>query len=761
MPSKHIITQIDGNKVKLSNLDKMIYPYSGHIKAEVIQYYKDISPYILKYIHNRPLTLIRYPDGIEGTRFYAKDKPKWAPQWVQSTQIVDDDNHYILASRTCDVVWIANLAGLEIHPMQIQAPEFDHPDHFIFDLDPSPGYGFDKLKELAFLLRAFLIENGYHPFVKTSGSKGIHIYVPIIPDYDHVVFIASIKSLARAFVQRHPKMCTLKINKEKRVGKVLLDIYRNHRSNSCVAPYSLRAKQGAPVSMPIDWEELARIETSQHFKMGEVLADLEKHGDRWEHFFDHAVGLHDQKKKAQVIVDSSLKTYDAKRNFEKTSEPRSELVPGNNDQFVIQLHNASNLHYDLRLEYDGVLLSWAIPKAIPSDVDEKRLAIRTEDHPVKYLNFEGKIPKNEYGGGEMWVFDRGQYTMHKKEEKKLQFTLNGKYFRGKFNIFNTKGDQWLLSKDQREGDIYLPEFEPMLAGQRKKVPTGDNYVYEVKWDGLRALFYYEKGDLKIISRSGSDLTSKFPEFQHDIPLDAQMAVLDGEIVVLDEKGVSDFPRVISRMHTQGKTAIERASKKNKAVFYAYDILYLDGRNVCTVPFYKRHAWLSVIMDKNFYYRISDLFPDGKALFAAGKTMGLEGIMAKQKEGRYMPGDRNDNWIKVKYRENLEAYIIGYTEGTGDRSPYFGSLHLAQKDGKGNYVYIGRVGSGFDSKKLTDLKGRFAEIPKSVKIVKEKTEEEIRTTWIQPVLRCEVQFASWTKSKTMREPVFVRLLDTDS
>lgn len=759
MAGEHIITEIDGNRIKLTNLQKLIYPYAGHIKAEVIQYYKEIAPYILKYIGNRPLTLIRYPDGIEGTKFYAKDKPKWTPEWIDSAKISDDDNDYLLASRASDMVWLGNLAALELHPMQIKAPKFLKPDHFIFDLDPSPGFGFDKLKEIAFELRTFLSDLGYHPFVKLSGSKGIHIYVPIISSYDHKVFIESIKKAARAFVAKFPKTCTLRINKEKRVGKVLIDIYRNHRSNSCVAPYSLRARKYAPVSMPITWQALEGIETSQHFKLGDVLKSVKEKGDAWDQFFDYAVGLHDQQQKTTITVENdSLRDYVKKRDFELTSEPRSEIITGNNDQFVIQLHDASNLHFDLRLEYEGVLLSWAIPKAFPEHKDTKRLAIQTEDHPVKYLNFEGKIPKGEYGGGEMWLFDRGTYVLHKKEKKKIQFTLKGKNFKSRYNLINTRDKQWLLSLDgSNKTPNGIPQYEPMLAGMSKEVLKGDQYVYEVKWDGIRALIFYEYGIVKVKSRSGSDLTSQFPELTLDIPLDAQSAVLDGEIVVLDDKGVSDFPRVISRLHSKGKSSIERQMKINPVVFYAFDLLYLDGRPVYDEVFSKRRSWLNVIMDKGQVYRISDLFEDGMALFDAGKSMGLEGVMAKQTEGKYFPGDRSDNWLKIKYREIIEAHIIGYTEGSGDRSPYFGALHLAHKVDD-SWVYLGKVGSGFDVLKLKDLSGKFDLLPKSIKLIDQTIQEERKTTWIKPVLQCSIQFASWTNSKTLREPVFIKLVE---
>ena len=227
--------------------------------------------------------------------------------------------------------------------------------------------------------------------------------------------------------------------------------------------------------------------------------------------------------------------------------------------------------------------------------------------------------------------------------------------------------------------------------------------------------------------------------------------------MLNESGVSDFPQVISRLHTKGKLSIEKIAKHKKAVFYAFDLLFLDGRQVYEEAFTRRRDWLKVIVKKGQTYRISDVFEDGTALFSAGKAMGLEGIMAKVKDARYFPGERSDNWIKVKYRENLEASIIGYTAGSGERSPYFGSLHLAQKEDQ-KWKYIGRVGSGFDGAKLKDLRAKFDSIPKSLKLIEEKVESERETTWVAPILKCEVQFASWTNSKTLREPVFLGLIN---
>ncbi|GLR16083.1 non-homologous end-joining DNA ligase [Portibacter lacus] len=742
--SEPIFTEIDGRKIKLTNLEKLIFPEAGYIKAEIIQYYQQVAPIMLKYIGNRPLTLIRFPDGIEGKKFYSKDKPDWAPKWIQDIKLEEDDNQYVVAHRIADLVWLGNLAALEIHPMQIRGPEYEFPDHFIFDLDPSPSFSFVDLKSIALKLKIFLESNGYQVFIKTSGSKGLHLYVPIKPLYEHGLFYESIKTLAQKFVSENPKTCTLKMSKEKRLGKVLLDIYRNHRSNSCVAPYSLRAKPNAPISMPFEWSLLDEIKDSQHFK----LKDLNINHDAWEGFHEQAVELSDQRN-TTVATTTTLSSYEKKRDFVKTDEPLPEVIYGRNDQFVLQLHDASNLHYDLRLEYDGVLWSWAIPKALPVTKLETRMAIRTEDHPIKYLDFEGKIPKNEYGGGEMWIMDRGKYSIIELEEKKIQIKLEGQFFKGEYKLINTGAQQWLVKLLSES--LAIPDYKPMLASAALSMDGfGEEYQYEVKWDGIRALIFVDEGQVKIISRSGSNLTSKFPEIVDSLEIDAQSGVLDGEIVILNEKGVSDFPSVISRLHSS-------VPGNQDAVFYAFDLIYLDGKRLESEPLSKRKDWLEVILKKNEVCRISGFFEDGKALFAAGKDLGIEGVLAKDINGLYHSGDRNSVWQKVKYRSEIVAYIIGYTEGSGDRNPYFGALHLASQE-DGEFTYIGKVGSGFNQDSLKEIYSLLEKLPETKQFIEAEISEPSKTKWVEPIIKCEVNFASLTKSGTLREPVFIKIIN---
>ena len=223
MPSKYVHTEVDGRKLKLSNLDKTIYPKAGVSKAEIIQYYLAIAPYLLNYIKGRALTLIRFPDGIGKTQFYAKSKPAWTPDWIDSFGIAHSEEtiDYIVAQDKPTIVWLANLAALELHPMQMTTDDADHPDHFIFDLDPPENGDFEVVKRIALKLKDFLEGYGYVPYIKTSGSKGLHIYVPIVKEYTHEEMVDSVKSLAKVFVSQNKESSTLAMNKQKREGCLL------------------------------------------------------------------------------------------------------------------------------------------------------------------------------------------------------------------------------------------------------------------------------------------------------------------------------------------------------------------------------------------------------------------------------------------------------------------------------------------------------------------------------------------------------------
>jgi len=769
MPSKPIYTEIAGQRVKLTNLDKIIYPEPSHVKAEIINYYITNAELILRGIKGRPLTLIRWPDGVDGKKFYSKNKPKWSPGWITTQRLTDpkDTNEYVIANDTATVAWLSNLAALELHPMQSKVGSLEYPDHIIFDLDPEDDQSFDQLKEVAILLRAYLVNLDYHPFIKTSGSKGLHIYVPIEAKWKYKEVITTVKELTKIFIKEKAPFCTLAVHKEKRKGKVLIDIYRNHQGNTCVAPYSLRGRSDAPVSTPIHWEELPDLSSSRQFTLANIQDRIAKEKP-WKEFFTKQKPLHDRSNRTVIGVkgeeekdaekNKSLDKYKKKRDFSKTEEPAAEVdhssSPSVGNRFVIQLHDASNLHYDLRLESEGVLWSWAIPKALPIKKDKVRLAIRTEDHPVKYLNFEGTIPKGEYGGGEMWIMEQGTIEWIEKKEKKLKFKLIGTNFNCAINLFQTKNNQWLAKAIEASNiDIYDRLPKPMLADAAKAVPTGSQYHFEIKWDGIRVFIHVTSESLEIYSRSGRKLTKQFPELVADRKaFEIEDGIFDGEIVVLDKMGKPIFADVISRMHTLGERSIQQKSKTKVATCYIFDALQIDGHQQMHKPQVRRHSLLSAVLPKMTKFRVSQAYEDGKGLWAAVQAQGLEGIMAKDKTAKYFPGQRNRAWLKIKVRQEINCLVTGYTQGEGDRSELFGSLHLIEIKEAGN-VYVGKVGTGFDHDTMKQIQKRLEPLKRIPKPIPETIDEANKTTWIEPTYICKIEFASRTKDGILREPVW--------
>ena len=760
--------QIGKQKLKLTNLSKVIYPEAQIVKAEIIEYYLKIAPILLNHLKYRPLSLIRYPDGIQAHQFFQKDRPDWAPEWIKSVLIgKNDPKDYMYLTDEASVVWLANLACLELHIMQITHFELDKPDHFIFDLDPSVGTSFKNVKELAFLIREHLLQFNYHPFIKTSGGKGFHIFVPIDAKWDHKTVFEATQEVAKAMVQKYPGLATLKMKKEARGDKILVDIYRNRASQTVVAPYSMRGKPGAPISMPITWEELEEIESAQAYTIRNVFEVLAERDDIWEGFASYSSPLHTTQKTftAPKSMDPNphyktpgqLEKYAAKRDFEATPEPSPEVVAGSNNQFVVHRHHATRLHYDLRLEKDGVLLSWAVPRGMPPRPGIKRLAVQTEDHPMKYLTFEGEIPKGEYGGGKMWMFYTGKYQITKEKKDGFYFKLSSPQVTGEYRMHNTKAKEWLLERvDNPKFDIQSKKMDFMLADISKKVPAGNLYKYEVKWDGIRTQIVVDEAEIKIYSRSGRDLSSQFPELiEARSSLNVSCAIYDAEVVSLDPQGRPIFKKVIGRMHQKSETKILSMSKSNPVACYIFDCMYMDGRTLINEPWHRRHEWMSDSIRKGSPFRPSEAIEDGNALYEAARKMQLEGIMAKQIKAKYQVGKRSKDWLKIKFRNTADCVIVGYKEGQGQRSVLFGALHIMEnRDSK--LIYRGKVGTGFDDKRMKEILEAITPHVVEKKTFDDKTEDDKISTWCSPKVYCEIEYASITDNQTFREPVFVRL-----
>ena len=756
-------------KIELSNLQKVLFPTGEIVKAELIEYYLKVAPTILRHIKGRPLTLVRWPDGVDHQTFFQKNRPEWAPQWLEHVELGnrDDKVDYVLATEEASLVWLANLACIELHQMHCRTPHYDKPDYIVWDLDPPEKYPFKQVVELAFDLREFIEGYGYHTFVKTTGGKGVHIVAPIEPNWSFELGREAALDVARAYIQRHSQTTTLLIKKDQRKGKVLIDVYRNSTYQTIVSPYSVRGRGNAPVSMPLTWERLEPVEDPAEFNLRNAPDILLEEGDPWEAIGAYATKLHTQlpkKTKAPAAKskgsnnNEALADYARKRAFDKTPEPGPEVFAGENNAFVVHRHHASRLHYDLRIEREGTLKCWAIPKGLPPRPGIKRMAVQTEDHPVKYLDFEGSIPKGEYGGGDMWIFARGRYEITKEKSDGFYFRFQSREWNDEYRMIHTKNKDWLCQRlVPPQIDWLRDPIEPMVAQNRDQPFDSPDYLYEIKWDGIRAMVSLDEGNITIRSRAQRDITSLFPELQiPDQAFRAACGLFDVEIVCLNEKGQPVFEDVLHRLQHRNDAAVARARSKHPAVAYVFDCLYLDGRPIVNEPLARRRAWMvDSIKLPNPAYRPNEALDEGVALFEAAAAHGLEGIIAKERNSIYMPGKRSSHWFKIKTHHTADCVIIGYTKGKGDREATFGALHLGMYRGK-QLVYVGKVGTGFDERTVKSIVAELQKVKRVERQIKEKPVDDAVSIWIEPEVVCEVQYSSRVSTGNLREPVFLRL-----
>lgn len=460
-------------EVTFSHLDKVFFPKTGFTKGEMVKYYIDVADYILPHLKNRPVTLVRFPDGIGGERFYEKNAPRFAPAWVKTFAVPrksrEGEINYILINDAPTLAWCANIAALELHPFLHRVPKLGQPTHVVFDFDPGEGADLLTCAQAAFQVKAILDGLSLVGFPKVSGSKGLQVYVPLNISVTYAATGAFAKAVAELLRQQQPDLVVSDMSKELRRGKVLIDWSQNSGSKTTVAVYSMRGKRDEPfISMPVTWEELkkaVRAKNSQalFFTPAAALKRLAKIGD----LFAPLLTLKQSLPKAfarQSAPVEPLKRYAQKRDFTQTREPppaaakkragvkKSAKTAGG--RFVIQKHAASRLHYDFRLEMDGTLKSWAVPKGLATEAGVKRAAFEVEDHPVAYLKFEGTIPKGQYGGGTVMVWDIGTYELigGSHEAGDLKLILYGKKLKGEWHLFRIRVEDnkpvWLIVKSQ-------------------------------------------------------------------------------------------------------------------------------------------------------------------------------------------------------------------------------------------------------------------------------------------------------------------------
>ena len=458
---------------------------------------------------------------------------------------------------------------------------------------------------------------------------------------------------------------------------------------------------------------------------------------------------------------AKLDTYRAKRNARKTPEPmgRPGATREGNQRFVIQEHHARSLHWDLRLERDGVLVSWAIPKGLPESPDENRLAVHTEDHPLEYATFEGEIPRGEYGGGWMTIWDRGHYEVEKWSDAEVKFVLHGSRARGDFVLFQTKDRNWMIHRHgpSTRTDPLPTSVKPMLAVAGELPQDGANWAFEIKWDGVRAILFVEGGRVRAQSRNDLDVSASFPELAEigDF-LGMTTCVLDGEIVALGEDGRPSFSTLQRRMHVANQREARRRAAADPVSFVAFDLLYVDGHSLLALPYDERRARLESLHLAGETFTTTESFRDvsGQDILAAAMQNGLEGVVAKRRDSPYRPGRRHADWTKVKTFRTQEVVIGGWTEGRGEREGSLGALLLGIPDDDG-LRYVGKVGTGFSANARRDLLEdlRPLTIPQSPFGSPLPARETSGAHFARPVLVGEVEFGEWTTAGRLRHPVW--------
>lgn len=888
-------TKVGRRTLRLTNLDKVLYPATGTTKGDVIDYLVAVAPVLLPHAVDRPVTLKRWVHGV-GTAdepsevFFQKNVPDGTPDWVPTHDLVHRSRtttYPVLdeADGRAMLAWFGQLAALELHVPQwrVALDEGEgrdvvhHPDRLVLDLDPGPGAGLPECVVVAHACREIVEGMGLTILPVTSGSKGIHLYAGLdgTASSDQVSQIAH--ELARTLEQEMPKLVVSTQSKAERAGKVLLDWSQNSGAKTTVAPYSLRGRERPTVAAPRSWDELD--DDLAHLSPADVLRRVEEMGDllaplapraaarpsrsrrgkggasRAEDPDDDAPAGDGTRADAAPAADRApagtaaphadgppadaepadarppsgtadrLATYRAKRDPARTPEPYPDAPvagpagrpvagdePAAGDAtadarptFVIQDHRARRRHHDFRLEHDGVLLSWALPRLTPADPARNHLAVRTEDHPLDYGAFEGTIPRGEYGAGEVRIWDAGTYVAEKMRDDEVIVELTGRPDGGLATdggpqppvvaLIRTDGDTWLAHRidpaRRRRGPRRRPaptgrspaaaghaaaggaaaahdgpgpsltDLRPMLASpttqteQRRlarEVVPGGPWAVEMKWDGMRVLCATDPDAdrIELRTRSGAHVTASFPELRALLEAAPVPAVLDAEVVALGPTGAPDFGLLQSRLGLDD-TPPAGAVPVGLLVF---DVLEVSGNDLTGLPYDARREALATVLTPAGGIAISEVvdLPWDEAL-ATSRELGLEGLVLKRRTSTYQAGRRSRDWRKVKHVEHADVLVVGWSPGEGDRASTLGSLLLAERDGDG-LRYVGRVGTGFRDATLTRLAATLTADEAGAPLLDDVPSDVARDArWVAHPLAAEVEHSGRTRTGSLRHPVW--------
>ena len=455
-----------------------------------------------------------------------------------------------------------------------------------------------------------------------------------------------------------------------------------------------------------------------------------------------------------------LAEYEAKRDFKKTPEPGARVAKqaARAPRFVIQEHHARRLHWDLRLEKDGVGVSWAVPKGIPPDPKQNHLAVHVEDHPLEYFKFAGEIPKGEYGAGTVRIWDAGTYEPIKWSDREVMVVFNGKRLKGRYVLFQTRGNDWMIHRmdpPQDPGRQPMPQkLEPMLAKLVARLPApDDSWGFEFKWDGIRAIAFVDGGRVRLLSRTGEDITPRYPEI-HPMgrALGSNEVILDGEIVALDEDGRPSFEQIQQRMGLTAENEVRRKMKDVPVTYMVFDVVWRDGHSLTDQTYTQRRKALAELKLAGGAWQTPPYeVGGGQAMKDASARAGLEGVMTKKLDSKYEPGRRSGVWQKIKNRNRQELVIGGWLDGEGKRRGYPGAL-LVGYYGDGKFVYAGKVGTGFTDRILDELNEKLKTL------ATDKNPYDVGSPpraahFVKPRIVAEFEFVEWTRSGQLRAPAF--------
>ncbi|MFJ5961549.1 ATP-dependent DNA ligase [Pseudarthrobacter oxydans] len=800
MPAAKDRVRVAGRELTLTNLDKVIYPETGTTKADVLAYYAAVAHVLIPAAYNRPATRKRWVNGVgtadkPGEVFFQKNLEDSAPGWLPRAAITHKDRtiHYPMVNDPATLTWFGQINSLEIHVPQWQVDSHGsqlNPDRLVLDLDPGEGAGLEACVEVALLARTILQDVGMDPVPVTSGSKGIHLYAALDRSQTSEQISAFARELARALEADHPDLAVSDMKKTLRKGKVLVDWSQNNAAKTTVVPYSLRGRPTPMVAAPRTWEEIGSPGLT-HLDYREVMRRVQDGTDPFA-----------------VVVDAGgdprLGKYRSMRDPAKTPEPFTG-APGSGDTFVIQEHHASRLHYDFRLEHEGVLVSWALPKGVPESSGKNHLAVQTEDHPLDYAGFEGTIPKGEYGAGEVTIWDHGTYELHKWiNGREVIATLTGSEGGGlggtrKFALIRTgRGQgkdsegQWLihLMDPERHGgrrkqavpvqavpgpsvpgpekeDGGTPtgaagpapgpgEYRPMMATSGDVAALqGSDWQFELKWDGVRAILVADEKAVRIFSRNGNDVTRSYPELADRQCWPDQPFVADGEIIAVGPSGRPDFGLLQGRMKLTRPADVARARTAIPVQLMLFDLLNDGGTDLRRLPLATRRQRLEEFFTPSGCpVGLSPVLEEQvEHILESARELGLEGVMAKRTDSRYVSGQRTRTWTKLKVEQTQEVVVGGWRPGKGGRQDTVGSLLVGIPDGR-KLQYAGRVGSGFSSRELAELRQTVERLARKTSPFQDVPREDAADAhWISPELVGEVTYSEWTGTGRLRHPVW--------